>query len=121
MLFASSVIVGCKEDEIVFTPSVPYRVVLNDSVYHNGDSLYGRVFVLQDSMVTGTVVKKIDCRLGNIVIGTVENQMECPFGVRLVNKPIGDHTFSVIIKCEAPDCDETFWRNDFVKLITIKP
>ena len=121
ILLGSSVVIGCKKDEKDFSPSVPYSVVFNDSIYHNGDSLYGCVTINQDSMVAGTMIKKIDCRLDNIVIGSVENQMECPFGVRLMNKPIGDHTFSIIIKCESPDCDETFWRYDFVKHITIKP
>lgn len=110
---------GCKEDEVVFSPAVPFRVELNSAIYHNGDSLYGRVIVIEDSLVVGMNVKKIDCRLGNIVIGTVENQLVCPFGMRLKDKPIGTHTLSVIIKCEAPDCDETFWRTDY-DIITIK-
>jgi len=111
---------GCKEDEDVeFSPSVPYRIVINDSIFHNGDSLYGRVIVIEDSLVSGMNVKKIDCRLGNIVIGAVNNKMVCPFGVRLKDKPAGTHTFSVIIKCEAPDCEETYWRYD-LKMITIK-
>ena len=120
-ILSACVLSSCKKNEPVFSPSVPFRVEFNDTAYHNGDSLFGRVIIIKDSMVAGTAVKKIDCRLGNRVIGTVENQLECPFGVRLENKPTGQHTFSVIIKCETPDCDETFWRNDFVKLITIKP
>ena len=118
-IISSIAFISCKEDEVVLSPSVPYRMEFNDSIYHNGDSLFGRVVVIRDSLIVGMDVKKIDCRLGNIVIGTVENKMECPFGVRLKDKPAGTHTFSVIIKCEAPDCDETIWRYDF-KMITIK-
>lgn len=109
---------GCSE-EVQFSPAVPYRIELNDSVFHIGDSLHGRIVVIEDSLVSGMKVKKIDCRLGNIVIGSVKNAMICPFGVRLLDKPIGTHTFSVIIKCEAPGCDDTFWRYDY-KMITIK-
>ena len=110
------VIASCQKD-LEISPYVPFTVELNDSVYHNGDSLYGRVVIDQLKMVSGTEIKKIDCRLGNIVIGTTEGKMECPFGVRLKAKPIGEHTFSVIIKCESPDCDETFWRDDTKKII----
>ncbi len=113
------ILFSCNEDEVIFSPAVSHRIELNDSIYHNGDSLYGRVIVIEDSLTAGMDVKKIDCRLGNIVIGTVENQLVCPFGVRLKDKPIGTHTFSVIIKCEAPECDETFWRYDY-RIITIK-
>lgn len=113
------VFTACKDDDLEISPSVPYSIELNDSIFHNGDSLYGRVVINQQKMVAGTSIKKIDCRLGNIVIGTTKGKMECPFGVRLKDKPIGTHTFSVIIKCESPDCDETFWRYDF-KMITIK-
>jgi len=118
---ATIAISSCKEDEVTFSPSVPFKVEFNKAVteYQNGDSLYGNVIVKEDSLIKGMQVKKIDCRLGNIVIGTVEGKMVCPFGVRLKDKPVGTHTFSVIIKCEAPDCDETFWRHDF-KTITIK-
>lgn len=122
MLFAligNMFVTGCKENEVVLSPSVPYQIELNNSTYQNGDSLYGRVIVLQESLVPGMDIKKIDCRLGNIVIGTVENEMECPFGVRLKDKPSGTHTFSVIFKCEAPDCEETYWRYD-LNMITIK-
>lgn len=110
---------SCKSDDIELSPSVPYRIEINGTEFQNGDSLYGRIIILTDSLIPGTAIKKIDCRLGNIVIGTVKNEMVCPFGVRLIDKPIGTHTFSVIIKCEAPDCDETFWRYDF-ETITIK-
>lgn len=110
---------GCSEDEPEFSPAVPYRIELNDSVYHVGDSLFGRIVVIEDSLISGMDVKKIDCRLANKVIGSVDNAKVCPFGVRLTDTPVGVHTFSVIIKCEAPDCDETYWRYDF-KMITIK-
>lgn len=110
---------ACKKDELDLSPSVPYDIKINKKTFHNGDSLYGRVVIDEKKMVTGTKIKKIDCRLGNIVIGTSENEMNCPFGVRLKDKPIGTHTFSVIIKCESPDCDETFWRYD-LDMITIK-
>lgn len=121
VLFTALVISSCKKDEVTFSPSVPFKVEFNKAIteYQNGDSLYGNVTIKEDSLVKGMQIKKIDCRLGNIVIGTVENKMVCPFGVRLKDKPVGTHTFSVIIKCEAPDCDETFWRHDF-KTITIK-
>lgn len=108
---------ACNEDDLEVSPSVPYSIEFNDSIFHNGDSLYGRVVINQQKMVAGTDIKKIDCRLGNIVIGTTENKMECPFGVRLKDKPAGTHTFSVIIKCEAPDCDETYWRYDYNMII----
>ena len=111
--------IGCKKDEVKFSPSVPYSLIINDSIFHNGDSLFGRVVIKEKEMVAGTDIKKIDCRLGNIVIGTTKGKMECPFGVRLKDKPIGTHTFSVIIKCETPDYDETFWRYD-KKMIEIK-
>ena len=113
------ILFSCNEDEVIFSPAVSHRIELNDSIYHNGDSLYGRVIVIEYSLTAGLAVKILDCRLGNIVIGTVENQLVCPFGVRLKDKPIGTHTFSVIIKCEAPECDETFWRYDY-RIITIK-
>lgn len=109
---------SCKEDEIEVSPEVPYTIDINGVEFENGDSLYGKVIINQEEMVVGTEIKKIDCRLGNIVIGTTENQMECPFGVRLKDKPVGTHTFSVIIKCVSPDCDETYWRTDS-KFITI--
>lgn len=119
LLVSGIVLTACNKDDLEISPSVPYSIEFNDSIFHNGDSLYGRVVIDQQKMVAGTDIKKIDCRLGNIVIGTVENKLVCPFGVRLKDKPAGTHTFSVIIKCEAPDCDETFWRYDF-KMITIK-
>lgn len=119
LLVCGIVFTACNKDELEVSPAVPCSIVLNDSIFHNGDSLCGRVVINQQKMIAGTDIKKIDCRLGNIVIGTTENKMECPFGVRLKDKPAGKHTFSVIIKCEAPDCDETFWRYDF-KMITIK-
>lgn len=119
LIVCGIVLTACKEDEVEFSPSVPYKIELNDSIFHNGDSLYGCVTIDQQKMVAGTDIKKIDCRLGNIVIGTTKNKMDCPFGVRLKDKPAGKHTFSVIIKCESPDCDETFWRHD-LKMITIK-
>lgn len=110
---------GCSEDEPQFSPAVPYSIELNDSVFHMGDSLFGRIIVIEDSLLPGMKVKKIDCRLANKVIGSVENAKVCPFGVRLTETPIGIHTFSVIIKCEAPDCDETYWRYDY-KMIIVK-
>lgn len=121
VFFTALVISSCKKDEVAFSPYVPFKVEFNkvSTEYQNGDSLYGNVTIKEDSLVKGMQIKKIDCRLGNIVIGTVENKMVCPFGVRLKDKPVGTHTFSVIIKCEAPDCDETFWRHDF-KTIRIK-
>lgn len=120
VVLASTLFVGCQKDNDDYSPAVACRIEgLNDSiVYHNGDSLFGRIVIIEDSLITGTTIKKIDCRLGNIVIGTVENAMVCPFGVRLKDKPIGTHTFSIIIKCKAPDCDETYWRYDF-KMINI--
>lgn len=110
---------GCSEDEMKFSPAVPYSIELNDSVFCVGDSLFGRIVVIEDSLSVGMRVKKIDCRLANKVIGSVDNAKVCPFGVRLTETPIGIHTFSVIIKCEAPNCDETYWRYDY-KMITIK-
>lgn len=115
----SATFISCTEDEGELSPAVPHRIELNDTVFHNGDSLHGRIVVVEDSLVSGMKVSKIDCRLGNIVIGTAKNAMTCPFGVRLTGKPAGKHVFSVIIKCEAPGCEETFWRYDY-KLITIK-
>ena len=109
---------GCKNDELTPAPEVPYTIELNKTVFHNGDSLYGRVIVNENELAEGMKIKKIDCRLGNIVIGTTKNAMVCPFGVRLEDKPIGEHTFSVIFKCDASDCDETYWRYD-IKMITI--
>lgn len=120
VIFACNIaLFSCKKDEVRLSPTVPYRIELNDSIYHNGDSLYGRVVVIEDSLISGMNVKKIDCRLGNIVIGSVESRMVCPFGIKLKDKPLGEHTFSVIIKCEAPDYDETYWKHDY-KMITIK-
>lgn len=111
---------GCKEDEELETsPSVPHRIELNDTVYHIGDSLSGRIVVLEDSLIAGTVIKKIECRFANKLIGTVENIGICPFGVRLVSTPVGIHTLSVIIKCEAPGYEEALWRYDY-KMIIIK-
>lgn len=114
------VFTACQNDNNDYSPAVSYRIEgLNESLtYHNGDSLYGRIVINEDSLITGTAIKKIDCRLGNIVIGTIENDIACPFGVRLKDKPIGTHTLSVIIKCEVPDFDETYWRYDF-KMIEI--
>ena len=109
---SSLAFIGCKGDDPVFCPSVQYNVELNKTVLRNGDSLYGRVVVLQESLIEGMEINKIDCRLGNIVIGTTTNEMECPFGVKLKDKPAGTHIFSVIIKCNAPDYDETFLRYD---------
>ena len=117
LLLAIMIVIASCQKDLEISPYVPFTVELNDSVYHNGDSLYGRVVIDQLKMVSGTEIKKIDCRLGNIVIGTTEGKMECPFGVRLKDKLIGEHTFSVIIKCESPDCDETFWRDDTKKII----
>ena len=110
---------GCSEEDLEFSPAVPYRIEINDSTFHMGDSLYGRIVVIEDSLLPGMDIKKIDCRLANRVIGSVDNAKVCPFGVRLTETPIGVHTFSVIIKCEAPNCDETYWRYDY-KMITIK-
>ena len=115
----SIVISSCKSDDVEFSPSVPYSIEINGTEFQNGDSLYGRVIIDTESMIQGTSIEKIDCRLGNIVIGTVKNSMVCPFGVRLVNKPIGMHTLSVIIKCESPGYDKTFWRYD-LETINIK-
>ena len=103
----------CVDNEVIVKD-----VELNNLVYHNGDSLYGKIVIDKNEMTPGTNVQKIDCRLGNIVIGTNENQFECPFGVRLSDKPIGVHKLSVIIKCKAPDYDQTYWRLD-LGLITI--
>lgn len=121
VILGSILLIACQKDNEDYSPAVAYRIEgLNDSItYHNGDSLFGRIVIIEDSLIAGTEIKKIDCRLGNIVIGNVENARVCPFGVRLKDKPVGTHTFSVIIKCEAPDCDETFWRYDF-KMINIK-
>ncbi len=119
LIICNILCLSCKKDDFNPSPSVPFNIVCNDSILHNGDSLYGRVVVNKNKMINGTVIKKIDCRLGNIVIGTSEDKFECPFGVRLKDKPIGKHTFSVIIKCEVPNYDETFWRHDY-KMITIK-
>lgn len=121
MILGGSIFTACQKANDDYSPAVAYRIEgLNDSItYHNGDSLYGRIVIIEDSLIAGTEIKKIDCRLGNIVIGTVENAKICPFGVRLKDKPAGTHTFSVIIKSEAPGCDETFWRYDF-KMISIK-
>ncbi|MBQ8362030.1 MAG: hypothetical protein IJX44_08815 [Bacteroidaceae bacterium] len=120
-LMILGILSGCEDDKD-FSPPISYKVEFNDSLfqYHNGDSLYGCVTILQDSLITGTDVKKIDCRLGNIVIGTVKNELVCPFGVRLKDKPAGKHTFSVIIKYEVPGYDETFLRTNHTELITIK-
>lgn len=119
LIVCVAIFVSCSENSVKISPKVPYRIELNDSVYHIGDSLYGRVVIIEDSLVAGTKIEKIDCRLANIVIGNVENEKICPFGIRLVDTPVGVHTFSVIIKCKAPDCDETYWRYDS-KIITIK-
>ena len=118
-LFLSGIILGCSNDDINPSPEVPFDMEFNASEYSNGDSLYGKVIIDEANMTVGTKIKKIDCRLGNIVIGTVEDKMVCPFGVRLKDKPQGIHTFSVIIKCETPEFDETFWRYDY-KNVTIK-
>ncbi|MCD8295976.1 MAG: hypothetical protein LUC88_00220 [Prevotella sp.] len=109
--------VACDED-VDIVPSVPYSIELNDSVYHNGDSLYGRVIINTESMPSGTNIKKIDCRLRNIVIGSEVNTYVCPFGVKLEDMPIGIHTLSVIVKCKAPGYDLTYWRYD-LKMINI--
>lgn len=121
MILGYFIFTACQNNNDDYSPPVAYRIEgLNDSItYHNGDSLFGRIVIIEDSLIAGTEIKKIDCRLGNIVIGTVENAKICPFGVRLKDKPAGIHTFSVIIKSEVPDCDETFWRYDF-KMINIK-
>lgn len=122
LLLCAICFIGCNsdDDEVKLSPTVPYSVEFNDSIYHNGDSLFGRVVINQGKMAAGTEIRKIDCRLGNVVIGTVENKMICPFGVRLKDKPIGTHTFSVIIKCESPGCEETFWRYDLKRVIIKK-
>lgn len=111
--------INCKNDDIEISPSVPFKIEINGTDFRNGDNLYGRVIIDMKSIIPGTEVKKIDCRLGNIVIGTVENEMICPFGVILQDKPIGKHVFSIIIKCESPGYDETFWRHD-LEIINIK-
>ena len=110
---------ACSKDDVVFSPEVPYNIELSNSEYCNGDSLYGKIVIKTTEMVSGTQIKKIDCRLGNIVIGTTTNKTECPFGIRLKDKPLGYHIFSVIIKCESPDCDETYWRHDYKDLVKI--
>ncbi len=109
---------GCKNDKYTPTPEVPYEIELNNVIFHNGDSLFGKIVVKGNELANGLKVRKIDCRLGNIVIGTVKDELVCPFGIRLKDKPLGEHTISVIFKCEAPKCDETFWRYD-IKMITI--
>lgn len=115
-----ALLTGCdKDDEIKVSPDVPFTYVLNQTEYQNGDSLYGKVIINTKEMVAGTKIEKIDCRLGNIVIGTTENEMECPFGIRLADKPTGTHILSIIIKCQSPDCDLTYWRHD-IKNINIK-
>lgn len=118
---AGMLFVGCKKDNDSYSPAVSYQIegVSASTEYHNGDLLSGRVVILEESLIPGTEIKKIDCRLGNIVIGSVENSMVCPFGVVLHDKPAGIHILSVIIKCESPDCDETYWRYD-LKMINIK-
>lgn len=113
------IIVACSKDELEVSPSVPYNIELNKNIFCNGDSLFGKIVINDNNMVPGTQVKKIDCRLGNIVIGTTEGQFECPFGLRLKDKPLGFHVFSVIIKCQSPDCDETFWRDDYSTIVEI--
>ena len=110
---------SCKNNEIEESPAIPYKIELNGTEFHNGDSLFGRVIIDEKSLIQGTVIEKIDCRLGNIVIGTVANDRVCPFGTRLIDKPIGIHTLSLIIKCKTPGYDETFWRYD-LKTINIK-
>lgn len=112
-------LISCSEDEIKVSPYVPFTVSINGVEFENGDSLYGQVLIDEADLEEGTEIKKIDCRLGNIVIGTTTNELVCPFGIRLKDKPVGEHTFSVIIKCQSPDCDETYWRTDS-KTITIK-
>lgn len=109
---------ACNED-VKFSPTIPYSLEVNSYTLQNGDSLYGVVTIEPDSLISGTEVKKIDCRLGNIVIGTVENQLVCPFGMRIEDKPIGVHTLSVIIKYQVPEFDETYLRTD-LDIITIK-
>ncbi|MDE5560652.1 MAG: hypothetical protein K2J00_02430 [Bacteroidaceae bacterium] len=112
------VLVGCSA-ALEPTPEVPYTLEFNETDYYVGDTLFGRIVVQEDQLAVGTKVKKIDCRLANIVIGNVENGMVCPFGMRLKDTPVGTHTFSVIIKCEAPGCAETYRRYDY-KMINIK-
>jgi len=116
--FLCITVIGCKEDEKEISPSVFYNIELNDSVYENGDSLYGYVEIDKRRLIKDTEIKKIDCRLGNVVIGTTKNQLTCPFGVRIKDKPVGTHTLSIIVKCETPGYLETFWRYD-LKIIHI--
>lgn len=114
---------ACSNDDVEFSPEVPFDIEIQDTQYCNGDSLFGKIVIKTTEMVAGTEIKKIDCRLGNIVIGTTNGKTECPFGVRLKDKPLGYHTFSVIIKCKSPDYDETYWRHDyknFIKIVSTK-
>ena len=127
----SALLCGCKGKEINACPDVPFSVEFNKidfdnndtiygcTTYANGDSLYGRVIIGLDSISYNTIIDKIDCRLGNIVIGSSEDSRICSFGVRLKDKPIGVHTFSIIVKCEAPGYDLTFLRYD-LETINIK-
>ena len=112
---------ACSKDDVVFSPEVPYNIELSNSEYCNGDSLYGKIVIKTTEMVSGTQIKKIDCRLGNIVIGTTTNKTENDNKVveNKKDKPLGYHIFSVIIKCESPDCDETYWRHDYKNLVKI--
>ncbi len=118
--FLCITVIGCKEDEKEISPSVFYNIELNDSVYENGDSLYGYVEIDKRRLIKDTEIKKIDCRLGNVVIGTTKNQLTCPFGVRIKDKPVGTHTLSIIVKCETPGYLETFWRYDLRIIHIIK-
>lgn len=103
---------GCSQDEPKFMPTIPLDIDLNQTQYQNGDSLYGKVTLDLGQAVSGIKIEKIDCRLGNIVIGESKNSPICRFGVRLEDKPIGKHVFSVIVKCDAPDYDLTYLRYD---------
>ncbi len=104
---------GCKQDEPKFMPAIPLDIDFNQTQYQNGDSLYGNVTLDLSQAVSGIKIEKIDCRLGNIVIGESKNTTTCKFGVRLEDKPIGKHIFSVIVKCDAPDYDQTYLRYDY--------
>lgn len=104
---------SCKNEEPEFMPIIPLDINLNQELYQNGDSLFGKVTLDMSKAVSGTDIQKIDCRLGNIVIGESKNSTTCKFGVLLKDKPTGRHKLSVIIKCKAPDYDLTYLRYDF--------
>lgn len=109
-------VLGC-DNEVSFSPPIQFQLNLNDNEFQNGDILSGKVVILTESLISGTEIMKIDCRLDNIVIGTVVDQIECPFEVKLKDKPIGTHTMSVIIKYQVPGYDLTYLREDYENVI----